>query len=109
MAKQMYANSKYSPVAWNPLKTWLFGQGPDVAGIRLLRLNGFNKQDDDLHKVVAKCNFRLARMANLPWGRAAAQPTGYSNVVYTEQVFMSEYSVGCWYIFFLNPVCHVHI
>jgi hypothetical protein len=85
MAKQMYSNRKWASKAWAALKEWVYGT-PALTSLRLTRLTSFNKDDGDLHVVVAKCLWKLATQANLPWGRAASRPTGYSNVPDTEKV-----------------------
>jgi len=86
MAKQMYSNRKWAPLAWAALKEWVHSD-PAKSSLRLQTLTSFNKTDDDLHVVVAKCLWTLATQANLPWGRAASRPNGYSNVPDTEKVY----------------------
>ena len=93
MAKQMYSNRKYAPVAWKPLKDWLY-RNPVVSESRLNRLLTFNKDDADLHAVVASCLWKLCTGANLPWGRAAVQPSAYSDVSVAEKVDTTEYAYG---------------
>ena len=93
MAKQMYSNRKYAPAAWQPLRDWLY-RNPVVTTSRMSRLNSFNKTDDDLHVVVAKCLWKLCNGANLPWGRASLQPSAYSDISLTEKVETTEYACG---------------
>ncbi len=82
MAKQAYATKKYSKTAWEPLQSWLFSTPANKTD----RIVAFNKSDDDLHSVVAKCLWRLANGANHPWGVTALQPRGYSAVPVPKKV-----------------------
>ena len=89
MSKQMYLNKKYTPEVWQPLHNWLY-ESPTCVQLRKGRLLSFNKTDDDLHTIIAKCLWSLARAANVPWGRNALKPHGYSVVPIAEKVSMSE-------------------
>lgn len=101
MAKQMYSNKTWAPRAWEALKEWLYDT-PALTDLRLVRLTHFNKHDDDLHEVVAKCLWKLATQANMPWGRAASRPTGYSNVAETEKVNVGIPSRLVFVVFFFS-------
>ena len=89
----MYSNKKYASKAWQPLVDWV--NDPDSSMDRRDRLMSFNKQDTDLHAVIAKCLWRLASGANLPWGRAGVQSRGYSEIPVTEKVVFFEYPRDC--------------
>ena len=90
MAKQMYANKQYAPKAWQPLRDWIYlnqtGPQHSLTKVRMQRLVSFNKVDEDLHDVVAKCLWELANGANMPWGRHAIQPSVYSDIPIHEKV-----------------------
>ena len=112
MAKQMYNNKKYSPVAWMPLRNWLFNCPEDISEARCLILKKFNAKDDEFHKVVALSLWNLARGANLPWGRGAVQTKQYAEVPIHEKVIGVPCSVTP--VFFLSfdvrntHICAVH-
>ena len=89
MAKQMYANKKYIPKQWKPLYDWMY-PNPELSKIRSIMVTKFNKEDDELHRTVAKCLWNVATGDNLPWGRSARQPRGYSAIPITEKVGMFE-------------------
>ena len=57
---------------------WIYG-GANQAEIdrRLQKLTKFNKQDRDLHEVVALSMWRLGSSGNFPWGRGATRPSFY--------------------------------
>ena len=103
MCKQMFANTKYAPVAWEPLRRWLYSN-PSLTAMRKVRLLNFNKADDDLHGVVAQCLWNLGTSVNLPWGRAATQPSAYSNIPISDKVCTSEYTLG-WLLVYMF-VCY---
>lgn len=84
MAKQMYANTKYSPIAWKPLNDWV-DKGKDRK-IREKVLSRFTRDDTDFIEVVARCHWRLACGANTPWGRGATQPNVFSAIAPHEKV-----------------------
>ena len=92
LAKQMYANTKYSPVAWKLLTDWVHRSGKK-AKIRDQMLTRFTRDDTDFHEVVARCHWRLANAPNTPWGRGATQPKVFSAILPHEKVCL---------IFFLN-------
>ena len=91
MAKQMYNSKKHVVITWEPLKDWLY-ENPLCTSVRLKCLTTFTKIDGDFHLIVTKCLWMLANGVNLPWGRAALQPSVYSNVPIAEKVLMSEYT-----------------
>ena len=80
MSKQKYASKKYAPVAWLPLSKWIFSADDTEVKDRHEKLLTFNKDDKVFHTLVAKCLWRLARGANLPWGRSAVQANVYSAI-----------------------------
>ena len=80
MAKQMFDNKKYSPVAWMPLKKYLFQCDRKLAEHRQAALIHFNKDSEKFFKVVALCLFKLATGTNVPWGRGAVHPTAYARI-----------------------------
>ena len=84
LAKQMYANRKYSPIAWKPLTDWVVRSKDSK--IRQRMLSTFTREDTDLHEVVARCHWRLANGANTPWGRGATQPQVFSEIAPHEKV-----------------------
>ena len=94
MWKQQYATKTHAKKAWQPLDQWL--KKPATAAARVARLTSFNKEDNDFHSVVAKCQLRLAQGPNHPWGVAALKPRGYSAITATKKVClpMTEYSRG---------------
>ena len=102
MLKQKYSTKGHSVKAWEPLHAWLFAN-PSCTGLRMLRLMKFNKDDDDLFTIVAKCLWRLAHGVNRPWGVVALKPRGYSAVATKHKVFMTEYSRGLYkyFLFFI--------
>ena len=87
----MYSNKKYAPVAWQPLRDWVWVKDPTKSLARRERLMSFNKEDKVFHSVVAKCLWRLASGANLPWGRAGVHSCGYSEIPISEKVVFFEY------------------
>lgn len=116
MAKQLYNNKKYTPVVWLPLKEWLY-TNRKVTTLRMTRLMSFNKEDDDLHVIVAKCLWNLANAPNLPWGRGAVRSAEYSRVPITEKVgtpnILQNEDIICLLLslvfFFSIIICHVNI
>ena len=87
MAKQMYDNTKYSPIAWMPLRKWLFNDDDDkVAARRAATLTHFGKDDTGFYEVVARCLYKLATGPNVPWGRGPANADAYCNVPIHEKV-----------------------
>jgi hypothetical protein len=109
MWKQQYATRTHAKEAWQPLAQYLFA--PATKDARVARLTTFNKEDEEFHAVVAKCQLRLARGTNHPWGVAALKPRGYSVIKATKKVCLSvaEYSRGlshlsaaCLLFFFLH-------
>ena len=89
----MYSNKKYAPIAWKPLRDWV--TDTDNSTDRMDRLMNFNKEDKDLHVVIAKCLWKLASGANLPWGRACVQSCGYLEIPITEKVVFFKYPHDC--------------
>ena len=108
MWKQQYATKSHSKAAWRPLEEWLFRRKSSTES-RVARLTGFNKDDIDLHNIVAKCELRLAHGANHPWGVAALKPRGYSAVPETNKVCRAEYSRGFFFLHFHLIGSHVNI
>jgi hypothetical protein len=86
MSQQMYANKKYATEAWSPLLTWLFECKMNEQQARRATLTAFNKSDTLFHDVVARCMWRLANGANMPWGRGAVKPRFYSAIAIHEKV-----------------------
>ena len=87
------------------MEKWLLA--PETSQQRMARLGSFNKDDLEFHSVVAKCQLRLARGANHPWGVAALKPRGYSAVKVSKKVClrMAEYSRGLSHLFECVCVC----
>jgi len=85
----MYDNKKYAPVAWEPLRSWVFAEAAE-AQLRLQRLTILTKKDVELHGIIALCLWKLANGANLPWGRSATQPALYSAIAIHEKVTTSR-------------------
>ena len=81
------------------MEQWLFA--PETTVARVARLGSFNKDDVTFHSVVAKCQLRLARGANHPWGVVALKPRGHSAVAVTKKVCVrvAEHSRGLSYLF----------
>ena len=84
MWKQQYATKTNAKKAWQPMEQWLFTTGTSAE--RVARLTSFNKDDEQFHRVVAKCQLRLARGPNHPWGVAALKPRGYSAIPIAKKV-----------------------
>ena len=61
----------------------------------------FNKKSKKLHHLVAKCLWRMACGANLPWGRGAVQPVVYCAVPDHEKVvaWYNKQLVVCVFFF----------
>ena len=89
MAKQMYQNKKYSPIAWAPLRAWLFDCEESVSKKRQQILVKFNKENTEFFSVVAQCLWNLANGTNVPWGRGATQTNVYALIPIHEKV------IGC--------------
>ena len=105
LAKSAYDNQKYTPKAWEPLINWIYG-GANQAEIdrRLQKLTKFNKQDRDLHEVVALSMWRLGSSGNFPWGRGATRPSFYCLIPRTEKVANNKDSALTF--FFQPPFLH---
>ena len=86
MAKQMYANKKYADIAWLPLRNWLFNCEESVAKERGDVLTKFNRNSTEFFEVVPQCLWNLTNGSNVPWGRAATQPSVYDSVPASEKV-----------------------
>ena len=99
MAKQMYNNKKYTPVAWLPLRSWLFDCDEDVSEARSKILKKFSQKDTDFHEIVALCLWKLAKGPNLPWGRGAVQTKNYADVPIHEKVIGVPCSVTSFFFF----------
>ena len=85
MAKQMYEIKTHAVPAWNPLREYLF-RDPTYTTTRTDRLLKFSKTDEELHVVVAKCLWRLAKAPHHPWGVNSLQPHVYSDIHVTKKV-----------------------
>jgi len=101
MAKQMYANKKYSDLAWLPLNNYLFDCDESTADERGEELTKFNKDSTEFFQVVAQCLWNLANGSNVPWGRAATQPSVYDRIPASEKVIVP--------FFFVILKCCTHI
>lgn len=84
MAKQMYANKKYSDLAWSPLRKYLFDG--DDSDVKLRELVKFNRNSTKFFDVVAQCLWNLANGANVPWGRKAKQTAVFDSIPTWEKV-----------------------
>ena len=85
MAKQMYDNKRYSPIAWRPLQQWLNHTDPTEKLQRLAKIKSFTRHDNDLISVFAEGLWTLANLPNLPWGRGLTTQT-YSQIPKSEKV-----------------------
>lgn len=116
MAKQNFSNRKWAPLAWDDLKKWVFSD-PVKAQLRMRTLTTFNKDNHEFHHIVAKCLFKMARQANLPWGRSGSQPNGYSKIPITEKVKLNGILIRlgslfcccccCLFFFFSLPIVQI--
>ena len=86
MAKQMYSNKKYSDVAWQPLKVWMFDCEEKLSEKRSNHLTKFNRDSTEFFDIVALCLWRLANGSNMPWGRSATQPDVFVSIPAYEKV-----------------------
>ena len=106
MAKQMYDNKRYSPIAWRPLQQWLNHKDPTEKLQRLTKIKSFTRHDNDLIAVFAQGLWTLANLPNLPWGRGLTTQT-YSQIPKSEKVVGSLRLSLCF--FFFPPQSRVHI
>ena len=89
MAKQMYDNKTYAPVAWAPLTEWVFDDkvaDDSVKDHRFACLTTFTKDDTHFFTVVTQCLWNLANGSNVPWGRGASRPGFYDSIPIHEKV-----------------------
>ena len=87
MAKQMYANRKYSDAAWAPLHQWLFDCEDEERELKAEELTRFNKDSAEFFTVVAQCLWNLANGSNMPWGgRSATETEVYDRIPVYEKV-----------------------
>ena len=94
MAKQMYANKKYSDVAWSPLRTYLHND--NNTGAKLMEMQKFNRNSTEFFDAVAQCLWNLANAPNVPWGRKAKQTAVFDAIPTSEKV----HRLGIWLLFF---------
>ena len=100
LQKSAFDNQKYSPVAWKPLVNWVYGGGNRAATEeRLQKLTKFNRDDTDLHEVVALGLWRLGSQGNHPWGRAATRPSFYCQIPKHEKVAANKDSALTCFFF----------
>lgn len=106
MAKQMYDNKRYSPIAWRPLQQWLNHKDPTEKLQRLTKIKSFTRHDNDLIAVFAQGLWTLANLPNLPWGRGLTTQT-YSQIPKSEKVVGSLRLSLCF--FFSSSISCAHI
>ena len=88
MAKQMYDNKRYSPIAWRPLRHWLNPTDPTEKLQRLTTIKTFTRHNNDLIAIIAQGLWTLANLPNLPWGRGLT-PQTYAQIPSSEKVVMN--------------------
>ena len=93
MAKQMYANKKYSDSAWAPLHQYLFDCEDEERELKAKELTRFNKDSEEFFTVVAQCLWNLDNGSNMPWGRSATATGAYHKIPVHEKVRVSIFFV----------------
>lgn len=107
MAKQMYDNKRYSPIAWRPLQQWLNHKDPTEKLQRLAKIKSFTRHDNDLIAVFAQGLWTLANLPNLPWGRGFTDHTNLlSNTKVREGGWILESKIV---FFFSSSISCAHI
>ena len=86
MEKQMYDNTKYSLIAWEPLSQLVGTMFSRTGATTSQVLTRFNRGNEEFFSTVALCLWKLANGANVPWGRAAVQPQVFEAVPRHEKV-----------------------
>ena len=113
MAKQMYDNKTYAPVAWDPLIHWVFNDvnaDDDVKNLRFVCLTKFTKEDTEFFTVVAQCLWNLANGSNVPWGRGVSRPGFYDSIPAHEKVRVVSNKPRCIFFFVIvNIRSHIWV
>ena len=98
MGKQKWDSKRYSSVAWRPLAKWVREAPEGQQDLRHETLLRFTDKDTEFWNIVAKCLRSMSTAVNLPWGRAAVQPTVYLAIPSYEKVSV-KYTLGCIFFF----------